>query len=368
MKKFILALLITALFALSVFAQTSRGVVSGTITDPNGAVVTGASVTLTSTSTSVERVTTTNSEGFFRFDAVDLGIYKVKVDAPSFGSVTTNNVTVNANQITDVDAQLKIGSQEAIVDVVSNTEQLQTEAAVRGGNIPSKNITELPIAGNPVALALTLPGVSSNRGGFGVGTFSVNGARGRSNNFLIDGTENNDISVAGQGFQITNQDAVQEVSVQTANFDSEFGRAGGGVVNVITKSGTNKFRGTLAFEYDSSADDAITAAGSRNPAIVARGRNLSNTQFVPSATFGGPLFLPNFGEGGPVWNTSREKNFFFTAYEETRFRQPGGSVTLIVPTAAGRARLQPFVSNPNVAAYLAATAATAPDTESPARR
>lgn len=358
MNKFFLAILITGVFAVSVFAQSSRGVVSGTVTDPNGAVVPGANVALTNVDTNVERNAVTNGDGFFRFDAVDLGTYKVRISAANFGSSVRNNIVVNANQTTAVDTKLEVGNKEVVVDVVSDTEQIQTEAAVRGGNIPSKQITELPIAGNPVALALNLPGVSSNRGGFGVGTFSVNGARGRSNNFLIDGTENNDISVAGQGFQITNQDAVQEVSVQTSNFDSEFGRAGGGVVNVITKSGTNRFRGTAAFEYDSSADDAITAAQSRNPEVVKRGRPLSNTQFVPSATFGGPLFLPHFGEGGPYWHTARDKNFFFVAYENTRFRQPGGSVTLIVPTAAGRARLQNFASNPNVAAYLAATAST----------
>lgn len=359
MKRVIFALSVMLFIASSVFAQTSRGVVSGTITDANGAVIPGAEVKLTNTATTVERSTTTNGEGFFRFDAVDLGTYSVRITAQGFGAVVNNNVVVNANQTSSIDTQLTAGSQEVTVDVVAESEQLQTEAPVRGGNITTRQITELPIAGNPVSLALTLPGVSSNRGGFGVGTFSVNGARGRSNNFLIDGTENNDISVAGQGFQITNQDAVQEVSVQTSNFDSEFGRAGGAVVNVITRSGTSQFRGTLAFEYDSSADDAITAAQSRNPAVVARGRQLSATQFVPSATFGGPLFLPNFGEGVPFFNTQRDRNFFFVAYEETRFRQPGGSVTLIVPTAAGRARLQPFAAtNPNVAAYLAATANT----------
>ncbi len=359
MKKFMLAMALMILMVSSVFAQTSRGVVSGTVTDTNGAVVPGAEVKLINTATSVERSVITNGEGFYRFDAVDLGNYSVQISATGFGKITKSNFGVNANQTSTIDAKLEAGNQEVTVDVIAESEQLQTEAPVRGGNINNRQITELPIAGNPVSLALTLPGVSSNRGGFGVGTFSVNGARGRSNNFLIDGTENNDISVAGQGFQITNQDAVQEVSVQTSNFDSEFGRAGGAVVNVITRSGTSDFRGTVAFEYDSSADDAITASQSRNPVVVARGRQLSSTQFVPSATFGGPLFLPNFGEGVPIFNTRRDKNFFFVAYEETRFRQPGGSVTLIVPTAAGRARLQPFAAtNPNVAAYLAATANT----------
>ncbi len=357
MKKGLFSLLLVVLFAAAALAQTSRGVVSGTITDSSGAVIPGAEVVLTNVGTSVPRTSATNSEGFYRFDAVNLGQYKISINATGFGATIKTGITVNANQTSAVDAQLQPGGQEVIVEVTSDgSVQLQTESSVRGGNISAIQITELPLAGNPVALALTLPGVSSNRGGFGVGTFSVNGARGRSNNFLIDGTENNDISVAGQGFQITNQDAVQEVSVQTGNYDSEFGRAGGAVVNVITKSGTKDFHGTLAFEYDSSADDAITAAESRNPAIIARGRPLSSTSFVPSATFGGPLFMPNFGEGGPVFDTSRDKNFFFVAYEDNRFRQPGGSTTLIVPTGAGRAVLQQFAANPNVAAYLAATA------------
>lgn len=358
MKKIVFSILVGLVISMITFAQTSRGIVSGNIKDPNGAVVPGAEVTLTNTDTTVARSTVTNDEGFYRFDAVDLGNYSVRIVATSFGTVVKNGIIVNANQTSAVDAELAIGSQQVVVEVTADAgAQLQTESSVRGGNISPKQITELPVAFNPVALALTLPGVSSNRGGFGVGTFSVNGARGRSNNFLIDGTENNDISVAGQGFQITNRDAVQEVSVQTANYDSEFGRAGGAVVNVITKAGTSQFHGTLAFLYDTSADDAITAAGSRNPVVVARGRNLSNTEIIPSGTFGGPLFLPNFGEGGPTFNTERNKNFFFVAYLEDRFRQPGGSLTLITPTAAGRTLLQPFAAtNPNVAAYLAATA------------
>lgn len=358
MKKVLTSFLFVLLCSVFAAAQTSRGTVSGIVTDPTGAVIPGAEVTLTNTETTVSRSTVTNDEGFYRFDAVNLGTYSVRITAPSFSPVVKTGIVVNANQTSAIDAQLVVGDQEVTVEVTAEAgAQLQTEAPVRGGNISPRQITQLPVGSNPVALALTLPGVSSNRGGFGVGTFSVNGARGRSNNFLIDGTENNDISVAGQGFQITNTDAVQEVAVQTSNFDSEFGRAGGAVVNVITKSGTKDFHGTLAFMYDSSADDAITAAGSRNPEVIKRGRPLSSTQYVPSATFGGPLFLPNFGEGGPMFNTSRDKNFFFVAYLEDRFRQPGGSVTLITPTAEGRALLQQYSgTNPLVQQYLSLTA------------
>jgi len=352
------------------FAQTSRGTVSGVIKDQTGAVISGSTVTLTNTDTTVERTATTNDEGFYRFDAVDLGNYSVRVAAPNFGTATKTGIVVNANQTSAVDADLVPGGQEVVVEVTADAGgQLQTEAPVRGGNISPRQITELPVAGNPTSLALTLPGVVTNRTGVGVGTFSVNGARGRSNNFLIDGTENNDISVAGQGFQITNRDAIQEVSVQTGNYDSEFGRAGGAIVNVITRAGTSDFHGTLAFQYDTSTDDAITSLQSRNPRVLALGRPLFNDQKVYSGTFGGPLFLPNFGEGGPVFNTERDRNFFFVAYLEDRFRAPGNSVTLVTPTAAGRAVLQQFAgTNPRVAEYLALTAnAVAPVANRPSQ-
>ncbi len=341
-------MLMVALFSLSlsIIAQTSRGTVSGIVSDPTGAVIPGATVTLTGTGTGVTRTTTSNDEGFYRFDAVDLGSYSVDIAATGFGTVTKTGIIVNANQTSNADAQLQPGGQQITVDVVAEAgAALQTEAPVRGGNISSAQVTELPFAGrNPVALALTLPGVSSNRGGFGVGTFSVNGARGRSNNFLIDGTENNDISVAGQGFQITNPDAVQEVSVQTSNYDSEFGRAGGAVVNTITKSGTNEFHGTASFFLDSTRDDAITSSLARDPAILARGRLNSGTQNIYSGTIGGPIV--------------RNRTFFFGSYQEDRLRS-SASTQLTTATQAGRDRLRqlfPAGANANVDLYLAATA------------
>jgi hypothetical protein len=165
--------------------STSRGAVSGVVKDQTGGVIQGATVTLINTDTAVERTATTNNEGLYRFEAVDLGNYSVRIGASGFGTATKTGVIVNANQTSAVDADLATGSQEVVVEVTADAGgQLQTEAPVRGGNISPRQITELPIGSlNPVSLALTLPGVSSNRGGFGVGTFSVNGARGRSNTF-----------------------------------------------------------------------------------------------------------------------------------------------------------------------------------------
>lgn len=359
MKKIVLLLAAAVLgFALPVQAQTSRGTVSGVVTDSNSAVIAGAEVVITNAETTVSRSTVTNGEGIYRFEAVDPGNYSVKITATNFGTVLNNNVTVYANQTATVDTQLAPGTTAVEINVTAESGALlQTEAPVRGGNITRAQVTELPISSrNPALLALTLPGVSSNRGGFGDNTFSVNGARGRSNNFLIDGTENNDISVAGQGFKITNPDAVQEVSVQTSNYDSEFGRSGGGVINTITRSGTNEFHGTLSYLLDSRVDDAITSSESRDPAIAANGLPFG-IENIYSGTFGGPVIFPRFGEGGRRFYNGRNKTFFFVAYQEDRQRSNSQS-QLTTPTAAGRARLRqlfPQGTNANVDLYLDAT-------------
>jgi hypothetical protein len=353
-----ITLLLIALCSAT-FAQTSRGTVSGVVTDATGAVISGASVVLTNTATTVSRSTVTNSEGFYRFDAVDLGAYSVKFDATNFGAITKSNIVVSANLTSTVDAQLSPGTQELTVDVTAESGTLlQTEAPVRGGNIDAARIVDLPVADrNPVTLALTLPGVSTNRFGFGVDTFAVNGSRGRSNNYLIDGTENNDISVAGQGFQIKNPDAVTEVSVQTSNYDAEFGRAGGAVVNVITKAGTNQYHGTVSWQYDSTRDDAITNTQSIIPEIAERGYPPYGTEHVFAGTFGGPVRFPRFGQGGPVLYDGKDRTFFFVAYQNQR-QAFNETTNVLVPTAAGRANLRqlfPQGVNPRVDTFLAVT-------------
>ena len=129
-------LLSIILAAAAASAQTSRGTVSGTVTDPNGAVVSGASVTLTNLETNVSRATTSSSDGFYRFDAVDPGTYAVKINAQGFAEVTKTNIPVLANQIADVSAQVSVGGTEVTIDVTADAGALlQTESPVRGGNI-----------------------------------------------------------------------------------------------------------------------------------------------------------------------------------------------------------------------------------------
>src|SRR5262245_24283463 len=154
--KFLASIMTLMALSLIAWAQTSRGSVSGLVTDSTGAVLPGAAVTLVNTQTGVSRTTVTNGEGAYRFDAVDLGLYSITISTPNFGAVTKTNIEVRANQIAQIDAQLSPKGQELTVDVTAETGvALQTEAPVRGGNINKLQITELPFAGrNPVSLSL----------------------------------------------------------------------------------------------------------------------------------------------------------------------------------------------------------------------
>ncbi|MBI5085903.1 MAG: TonB-dependent receptor [Acidobacteria bacterium] len=336
--------LVLFLAAVPVAAQSSRGTVNGQVTDPSGAMVAGAQVELRSQQTGIVRTTTTNDSGVYRFDAVDLGDYVVYVKAGGFNSFTTQPFPVQAGQTRTADCRLEVGEQRTVVQVEEAASPLQVEAPVRGASLQARQIVDLPVATrNPASLALIAPGVSSNRTGPGVATFIVNGARGRSNNFLIDGTENNDISVAGQAFQITNPDAVQEVSVQTSNYDSEYGRAGGGVVNVITKGGTNTLHGTASLLLDVTNDDATTYNQSLDPAVQRRGKPMPGTEQWWAGTVGGPI--------------RKNKAFFFQSWQEQRQRS-SGTTDVNAPSAAGRARLNqlfPKGTNPRADLFNSVT-------------
>ncbi|HYO80670.1 MAG TPA: carboxypeptidase regulatory-like domain-containing protein, partial [Bryobacteraceae bacterium] len=315
------------LAAVRVQAQTSRGTVTGVVSDSTRASVPGAGVEIVSKETNVVRSTTTNEQGVYRFDAVDPGTYDVSVKAQGFKAYTSRAIPVSAAQTVGVDATLEVGEAANSVEVTADTVALQTESPVKGGIISTIQATTLPVfSRNPNMLALTLPGITEQRSDLpGIMTFSSNGSRGRSNNFLLDGTENNDISVAGQAFQVKNPDAVQEVSIQTALYDAEFGRAGGAVVNTITKSGTNTFHGTLGWVADFTNDDAIPNVLSISPSISQRGKLPPGYEQFYSGTLGGPVV--------------RDRTFFFTSWQEQR-RRASNSSTFTTPTQNGRDQLR----------------------------
>ena len=341
MKK--LTALVILLSCPPIWAQTSRASLSGNVTDPSGAIVVTAKVQLTIVDQNVVRNTDVNSSGVYQFDAVDPGNYKLKVTANGFSVYETRTFLLTGAQVATIDPRLEVGAANTIIEVAADAVLLQTEAPARGGTIAPTQATQLPIASrNPVSLALTLPGVSTSRGGFGQSTFVVNGGRGRSNNFMLDGTENNDISVAGQAFEVTNTDAVREVSVQTSNFDAEFGRAGGAVVNTITKSGSNAFHGTAGYLAESTRLNAITNQEALNADVAKRGHPLPGTEQWFSGTLGGRII--------------KDKTFFFVAHQDRR-QLSSSTVSRTTVSAAGRAKLRSLFAagvNKNVDNYLTA--------------
>jgi carboxypeptidase family protein len=336
------ALAVILTLATAAHAQTSRGTVSGSVTDPSGAVVTRASIVLTHTETGVRLSAATNEAGIYRFDAVDLGKYELRVAHPGFNAFLATELGVEANRTTVLDVRLEVGSEATAVRVSAEAEELTVrDGPLRGGNFLSNQVSQLPLISlSPISLALTLPGVVRPSGGvlWGKGDpeatqFSVNGQRVRGNNFLLDGTENNDMAMAGVAQPFNIADAVEEVSVQTGNFSVEFGRAAGGVLNVVTKSGTNSVHGTAFWRYQSQRFNSVS--------------NLDKLNGTPKSVF--VRNLPGFTAGGPV---HKDKTFFFAGFQQDTLRSTA-NIPLVVPTAAAVDRLRSlFPSNPRLDLYL----------------
>ncbi|MFN0102933.1 MAG: carboxypeptidase regulatory-like domain-containing protein [Bryobacteraceae bacterium] len=343
------AALAVATLSFPLSAQTSLGRLIGQVNDSTAAVIAGADVEIKNTRTSLVRAAKSDNDGSFRIEALEPGDYDVTVKIAGFTTYVKRNVPVQSGNASRLDIKLEVGAAATVVEVTGGVETLlQVESVTRGGTIGSQQAQELPFAGrNPVALALTLPGVSTNRFGFGIGTFSVNGSRGRSNNFMLDGSDNNDTGIAGQAMQLRNPDAVAEVAVQTSNFDAEFGRAGGATVNTVTRAGSNSVHGSLFYLLDSTYDDAITNTQSLNPAVATRGRPLPGTENWFGGTVGGPVV--------------KNRTFFFAGYHEQRQASTSGT-NFGVPSAAGWAALHqlfPQGRNPRYEIYKRGTAGLA---------
>src|SRR5579864_4363865 len=292
--------------ALAAHAQTSRGTVTGTVSDQSGAAVGGARVSLTGVDTGVKLSTESNDAGVYRFDAVDLGAYQLQVAHPGFRTYLGSGINVEANRATTLDPRLEVGAAETRIDVNrESSELLVKDGPLRGGNFQPREVRDLPLPGlNPLSLARTLPGATDAAGSTVTSglvntgtTFSINGQRPRGNNYMLDGTDNNEIWLSGEEQVFTITDAVEEVSVQTGNFSVEFGRAGGGVFNVITKSGTNDLHGTMLWRFQSQRFDSVS--------------NLDRLDGLTQAVFSDNTF--GFTAGGPV---RKNKTFFFVGFQQ----------------------------------------------------
>src|SRR5215472_16477167 len=341
--------LTTAALALAAAlgAQTSRGTITGTVLDATGAVISGAHVTLTGVETGVRLSADSNDAGVYRFDAVDLGIYELQVSHPGFRTYVATGIGVEANRATTVDPKLEVGAAETKVEVTEeSSELLVKDSPLRGGNFQPREVRDLPLPSlNPLSLARILPGATEASGSrvwggttAGVingGGFSINGQRTRGNNYMLDGTENNDVEFSGEEQVFAIADAVEEVSVQTGNFGVEFGRAGGGVFNVVTKSGTNNLHGSLLWRYQSQRFNSIS--------------NLNRLTGVPQSVFSNNIY--GFTVGGPV---RKERTFFFAGFQQDNAHSTS-NVAVKIPTADAVARLTLlFPNNPRLELYLSA--------------
>lgn len=346
--RWILAFVI--LTAVTMMGQTFRGTILGTVTDATGAFVTGANVTAHNTATGLERATQTSADGSYSIPELPIGTYEVTITQTGFQKSVTRGVDVNVAAQKRVDAQLKPGQVTQTVEVSGEAlPEIETTSDTLGGVITAQVVEDMPVNGRDYTKLIYLnPGVagspdqiSDSPGSFG--EFSMNGARGRSNNYLLDGTDMNDgyrndpainqAGVFGTPSTILPIDAVAEVNV-LSNFSPEYGRNAGAVVNIVTKSGTNAIHGSAA-EYF------------RNSTLGAR--NYFNPTTQPKAPFHNNQYGASLG--GPI---VKDKSFFYIDYEGQQ--EPVGVVTIAsVPTGtASDGSLQPSDStNPVIQGLLA---------------
>ncbi len=350
--------------SLTVFAQAdvSTATLKGIITDPNGAVIAGATITAKSVERGTTRTAQTNESGEYQIPSLQPGEYQIRIEAQGFDTSVVNKVALNVGQTAIYDAQLKIGSVSNIVEINTEAPVVEVERTQQANTIENRQIENLPNIGRGfTAYVFTLPGVSSSdaprvQGGarfnFGSSGFSIGGSSGRNNLITVDGGENEYGS--GQLRYELSPEAIQEYQVNRNSFAAEFGFTSGTAVNVVTKGGSNNFHGSVYAFYRSQKTSA-------REFFDLNAKKAFQQQFYPGFTFGGP-FVKN-------------KLFFFTNYERrqldlTRFRNFLSS-PFLNPSATQVALLARFQSSgnanlqrigANLANRLTTTAATFPDT------
>jgi hypothetical protein len=321
--------------------QTNRGSISGSVTDTNGAAVPGAKVTVRNRGTNQTTIVTTSEAGTYSVASLDPVEYEVLAEAPSFKKVIVQRVKVDTASNLTVNLVLEIGDVAETVTIESEGVLLNTETATTSQTITERQLRELPLNNRSVLdLAVTVPNVSGDAGsedaevtsgqpvpGYNL---SLNGGRPGGTSILADGVNNTGVGL-GRAVVSFTPETVQEFTVQTSAYSAEYGQTSGGVINATTKSGTNDFKGTALWYH-------------RNPATNAQPYRIGTTPRTPnnlrynqaSATVGGPVYFPAFGDGGPRVYDGHDKTFFFFAYEP-RWRNDFVNVTTLLKTAAERA-------------------------------
>jgi outer membrane receptor protein involved in Fe transport len=313
---------------LNAYGQVLYGSLTGTVTDTSGAVVNGVQVTALESQTGATQTATTDSSGIYRFNTLLPGTYKVTIAASGFATQETANVTVRANEVARVDAELKVASATQSITVTTVPSLLQTDKADVHTDLTSREIENLPIMGsqgrNFQELLRTIPGAGltaetnslAGNPQRAINT-NVNGISNQGNNTRIDGAQDAYPWLPANVAYVPPADAIESVNVVTNSFDAEQGLAGGAAVNVQIKSGTNHFHGS-AWEYHTDQNFAARNYFQTDPKLFPKKNRNNQNQF------GGSV-------GGPIL---KDKLFFFTDYERTTQRQLAGPDTRTLPTAA----------------------------------
>jgi hypothetical protein len=281
------------LFASPVWADVYAKI-HGTVTDPTGALVSGAQVTATNTDTHISATTKSQANGLYEFLQLPVGKYTVSITKQGFKTFKSTEVTLDVNNIYELDAKLDVGSASETVEVKANAVQVETTDIQQKTVIGSQQIVDLPLNGrNFVQLSQLAPGVMSSNDRFTT-NYATNGSQTQQNSYLINGTDSNDIALNTPGM-IPSPDAIQEFNLITSTINPEYGRNSGGILNAMIKSGTNQWHGGI---FDFYRDTFLNSRG-----------------FFSGPT--APLFHQNqFGGtfGGPVF---KDKTFFFLSYQGT---------------------------------------------------
>ena len=306
--------------ATLLFAQSTGGRILGRVADPSGAVLADVKVFAINEATGVSQETNTDSSGDYVFPQLAVGSYRVEFDHPGFKTIIRRGVTVDLNQVVTLNTILQVGETKETVEVTSEAPLVDTTSTQLGAIMDQRQVSTLPLNARDTYQLLQLqPGVQGVGGSdlfYGsnqAGAVSVNGGRGRSNNFNVNGGDGNDLFVNAPAIQPT-PDSIEEFRVLSNTFDAEYGRNSGAVINVVTKSGTNSFHGSV-YEF------------LRNQGLNARGyldlRRPDDKQNQFGGTFGGPI--------------RKDRTFFFASYEGRRVVHGISSDPVAVPTAAQRA-------------------------------
>src|SRR5216683_1775386 len=366
-KRMGVALVASLMMALSlapnVFAQTGAGVGSarGTVTDEKGASVTGAQVTITNTDTAYSRSQQTSAEGNYDFQSLPIGRYSLKVSKGGFKTFEERDIILHVSDSLTLDAQLKVGAISETVEVAATANQVELTNADLSGTVAGDQITELPLNGRSFAqLLLGVPGVevdngfSYNKKGLSGGAdISVSGGASNANLFLVDGANNVDVGSNRTILIYPSLDSIQEFKIERNSYGAQFGGAGGGVISLVTKSGTNDFHGSAYyFGRNDLLDSKDTILKAFNP--KAKKDTIRRNDF-------------GFAVGGPI---KKDKIFFFVSEEWNRLITENVR-SAHVPTPLQRigdfsdSALDPAAASPGTTGCLPLGGITDPDPTNP---